>query len=129
MSLTDQFKAKYGALSIQEKESQRALKPEPSRQLGLHLDATLTTQTRRRYMSTMPTTTEELRDKYAIMSNMWLLAQLRQLVTPSFRTSLLRPGTNYLRNCLSTRNFRLEREIGGVKMIVPQWSHCLEYEF
>ena len=58
-------------LCISEEESQRSLKPEPSRQMGLHLDATLTIQTR-------STTTEDLRDKYTMMSNMWLLAQLRQ---------------------------------------------------
>ena len=66
-------------ISLQEEEErQRAQKTEPSRQMGLHLDATLTIQTRRRYVSSAPTTTEDLRDKYTIMTNMWLLAQMRQ---------------------------------------------------
>ena len=29
-------------------------------------------------MSTVPASTEELRDKYAIMTHMWLLAAMRQ---------------------------------------------------
>ena len=69
-----------------------------------------------------PTSTEELRDKYVIMSNMWLLAQMRQ------------PGrhlyADLLSELLSTRNFRFRaRSVEGVKLVVPQWSHCLEYEF
>ena len=155
-SLVDQFKAKYGqflpdntspaqsyyeafeekladgelqaetlahVLDIHEEETPRALKPEPSRQVGLHLDATLTIQTCRRYMSTMPTTTEELRDKFA----MRLLAQLRQPGRALY--SDLTPRNELLTEQLSTRSSRLEREIRGVKMIVPQRSHCLEYEF
>ena len=116
-------------ISLAEEERQRSQKPEPSRPLGLHLDSTLTIQICRKYISSAPTSTAELRDKYAIMGNMWLLAQLRQPgrhlcsdLTPHTRNELFS-------ELLSTRNFRLEREVYGVKMVVPQWSHCLEYEF
>ena len=65
-------------MSLHEEDRQRAQRPEASRQLGLHLDSTLTKQTREKYKSTMPLTSEGLRDKYAVMTNMWLLAQMRQ---------------------------------------------------
>ena len=116
-------------ISFAEEEHQRAQKPEPSRHLGLHLDSTLTIQTRRRYISSAPTSTEELRDKYVIMSNMWLLAQMRQPGRHLYADLTPLTWSDLLSELLSTRNFRLEREVGGVKLVVPQWSHCLEYEF
>ena len=65
-------------VSVEEQAEQEAKKPEPARQLGLHLDGALTIQTKRRYMSSMPQTTEEFRLKYKVMSNCWLLAKMRQ---------------------------------------------------
>ena len=50
-------------VSAKEQEDQEDARPEPSRQMGMHLDSMLTIQTRRRYMSSMPTTTEVLRQK------------------------------------------------------------------
>ena len=38
-------------VSLQEELDQKAKHPEPTRQLGLHLDSSLTIQTKRRYMS------------------------------------------------------------------------------
>ena len=116
-------------ISFAEEEHQRSQKPEPSRHLGLHLDSTLTIQTRRRYISSAPTSTEELRDKYVIMSNMWLLAQMRQPGRHLYADLTPQTWSDLLSELLSTRNFRLDREVGGVKLVVPQWSHCLEYEF
>ena len=65
-------------ISETEEEELRKLKPEPSRHLSINLDASLMIQTRRRHLSAMPQNTEHLRTKYRIMSNMWLLAQMRQ---------------------------------------------------
>ena len=65
-------------VSAKEQEDQEGARPEPSRQMGVHLDSTSTIQTKRRYTSTLPTTTEGLRQKYRIQSNCWLLAQERQ---------------------------------------------------
>ena len=56
-------------ISSYEEDHQRAQRPEVSR---------LTSQTRRRFMSTMPALSEELRDKYVVMTNMWQLAATRQ---------------------------------------------------
>ena len=65
-------------VSLADEREQIASKPEPPFQMGMHLDATLSLQTKKKYMSTMPTNTESLRTKYRIMTNLWLLAQLRQ---------------------------------------------------
>ena len=56
----------------------KAQKPEPVRTLGINLESSLTIQTRRRYVSAMPSNFEELRTKYKVITNMWLLAQMRQ---------------------------------------------------
>ena len=61
-----------------EAEEQERQKRDPPKQFGIHLDSKLTLQTRRRYVGTAPRNIEELRSKYEVMSNMWLLAQLRQ---------------------------------------------------
>ena len=69
-------------ISLAEENKQKALKPEVSRQMGLHLDNTLTIQTKRRFLSSMPATIEERRNKYQVVSHLWLLAQLRQPTRP-----------------------------------------------
>ena len=65
-------------LSLAEEKEQKEKKPDQGRQVGIHLDSTLTIQTRRRYVSSPPSNTEELRTKYKIMTNLWLLAQMRE---------------------------------------------------
>ena len=70
------------------------------KQLHLTLDANLTVQTRRRYVSSMPSSIEELRKKN------WLLAKMRQPNRPMFA----------------------DLEVSG-EMVGPDWNHCLEYEF
>ena len=53
-----ELKAETLAQVISEtEEEQRKLKPEPSRHLGINLDASLMIQTRRRYLSAMPQNT------------------------------------------------------------------------
>ena len=64
-------------ISQAEAEEQDRKKPDPPRQYGMHLNATLTIQTRRRYSSTLPKNLEELRQKYDVLSNCWLLGQQR----------------------------------------------------
>ena len=59
----------------EEQEAQERTKPEHPKQLHLTLDANLTVQTRRRYLSSMPSSIEELRKKYWVMTQMWLLDQ------------------------------------------------------
>ena len=65
-------------VSLQEEEKQKALRLEPARSIGIHLDSSLSIQTQRRFMSSVPTTIEDLRTKYKVMADMFLLAQMRQ---------------------------------------------------
>ena len=58
-------------ISLPEEKLQKALKSEPSRQVGISLESTFTIQTRLRYVSVMPSTMEDLRTKYFVLTNMW----------------------------------------------------------
>ena len=64
--------------SEKEAQEQRKLKADPARQCGMHLDGTLTLQTRRKFTSSEPSNQEQLRAEHTVLQNMWLLAQLRQ---------------------------------------------------
>ena len=116
-------------ISETEEEEQRKLKPEASRHLGINLDASLMIQTRRRYLSAMPQNTEQLRIKYRIMSNMWLLAKMRQPGRRLYEEFNDRTWSDLLDELLSEDMFQLEQEVVGEKMITPRWEHCLEYEY
>ena len=117
-------------VSAAEEEKLEASKPEISRQFGLHLDSSLTVQTKRRYVSKMPTNVEELRAKYAVMRNMWLLAQMRQPGTHLFCDLDKDTWLDFLEELLSEDNSLFEREIEGrASLKGPDWNACVEYEF
>ena len=63
-------------VSEEEAQEQRKLKSDPARQYGMHFDGKLTLQTRRKFTSSEPSNQEQLRAKYTLLQNMWLLAQL-----------------------------------------------------
>ena len=65
-------------VSLAEENRQDQSKAEGRRQMGLNLDSTLAVQTKRQYVSKMPATVKDRRDKYKVMIHMWLLAQRRQ---------------------------------------------------
>ena len=65
-------------VSEEEAQEQRKAKPDPARQYGMHLVGKLALQSRRRFSSVEPTNQEQLRAKYTVLQNMWLLARLRQ---------------------------------------------------
>ena len=116
-------------ISLSEAELQDSQRPDPPRQYGIHLNAQLTLQTRKRYSSVAPKNIEELRAKYEVMSNMWLLAQLRQPGRSVFAD--LEPTTfqKFLKQLLSKQDFNLQKEIQGSFLSPPSWAHCLSYEF
>ena len=116
-------------ISVAEENKQNALKPEASRQMRLHLDNTLAHQTKRRSPSSMPDTIEQLRNKYQAMSHLWLLALMRQPTRPLHADLKENTFTKFLDELLSEKIFLLERDIASSRMIVPIWTHCLEYEF
>ena len=72
-------------VSAFEEEQQEKNKPDPVRQYGFSLDAKLTITTKKRIVSSEPVDENTLRDKYATMTNMWLLGQMRQLVRSIYR--------------------------------------------
>ena len=116
-------------ISQEEEETQEQRRPEPSRQLHLTLDANLTVQTKRRYMSSMPVSVEDLRTKYAIMSNMWLLGQMRQPGRSLYADLTKDTFPNFLEILLSKKNFMFRRELPDKTLAGPDWKDCLEYEF
>ena len=65
-------------VSLFEEEQQDAKRPDPTRQYNLQLDSKLTITTKRRHLSSDPSDEKGLRLKYSIMTNLWLLAQMRQ---------------------------------------------------
>ena len=69
-----QFETLSQMFSVADESKETARKPEQSRHLGLNLDSTLSVQTRRRFITSSPTTIEDLRTE----CNLWLLAQVRQ---------------------------------------------------
>ena len=64
-------------ISVEEEKSQKASKLEQSStQMGLQLDATLTIQMKKRFLSSKLDVPEALRTKYKVMGNLWLLADV-----------------------------------------------------
>ena len=117
-------------ISQAEAEEQDRMKPEPARQYGIHLDSRLTLQTRRKCTSSNPKDIEELRAKYDVMSNLWLLAQMRQPGRVLYAD--LSPNTfpRMLKELLNKKNFNLKKELLDDKNVVaPPWNHCLTYEY
>ena len=56
-------------VSLEQERVKIASKPELSTQMRMHLDSTLTLQTKKRYNSRMPTDPESLRTKYRVMTS------------------------------------------------------------
>ena len=117
-------------ISQAEAEEQDRTKPEPARQYGVHLDSRLTLQTRRKYTSSHPTDVEELRAKYDVMSNLWLLTQMRQPERALYTDLSPLSFPRMLKELLSKKNFNLKKELLDDKNVVPPpWNHCLTYEY
>ena len=114
---------------VVEERAELAKTPNAAKHLGIHLDAILTIQTRRRFTSVLPATTEALRLKFSVMSNLWLLAKMRQTARQTFADFTEMTFPKMLDQLLSEKNFLLDRNIAGTKMIGPKWDHCLEYEY
>ena len=116
-------------LNVVEERAELAKTPNVAKHLGIHLDASLTIQTKRRFSSVLPATTEALRLKFSVMSNLWLLAKMRQPARQIFADFTETTFPKILNELLSEKNFLLDRNIAGTRMVVPKWEHCLEYEY
>ena len=111
-------------VNVVDERTELAKTPNAAKHLSIHLDASLTIQTRRRFTSVLPATTEALRLKFSVMSDLWLLAKMRQPARQIFADFTESTFPKILDELLSEKNFLLDRNIAGTRMIVPKWEHC-----
>ena len=115
-------------VSLFEEEQQDAKRPDPTRQHNLQLDSKLTITTKRRHLSSEPIDEKGLRLKYSIMTNLWLLAQMRQPRRSIYADLDRNTFIDFLETLLDKDNFNFYKEVAGRPMISPSWSYCLSYE-
>ena len=65
-------------VSLAKEQKQEELKPDQTRQCGINFDSKLTVTIKRRHVSSVPSNIEQLRCKYAGLSNLWLSVKVRQ---------------------------------------------------
>ena len=95
----------------------------------MHLNASLTIQTRRRFTSSLPKNLEDLRQKCDVLSNCWLMGQQRQPGRTLYSDVDSSTFPRILKELLGERNFALRKELEGQPLVAPPWSHCLSYEY
>ena len=115
-------------VSVAEQEEQESKKAEPQRHMSLHLDGQLSIQTKRRFLSTSPATPEQLRLKYKVLANRWLMGQMRQPGRHLFSDLDRNTFADFLDVLLSEKNFLLIKNIGPNRVVRPDWSLCRGYE-
>ena len=116
-------------VSLFEEEQQELRKPELARQYNLQWDSKLAITTKRRHVSTEPTDEKGLRMKYAVMTNLWLLAQMRQPGRTIYQDLDRCTFIDFLDTLLDKDNFNFYKEVEGRPLISPSWSFCLSYKF
>ena len=94
-------------VSLSEEEVFEAAKPEAPKNFAIHLDSTLTVQSKKRYLTKFPASIEELRRKYAVMENLWLLSKMRTPGRYLFADLDERTWAKFLDILLSDENFLL----------------------
>ena len=114
-------------VSLEEERQQIASKPEPPTQMGMHLESTLRLQRKKRYISR--TDPESLRTKYRVMTNLWLLAQLRQPGRRLHADLTKDTFKDFLEEILATDSFILKGQIEGETRAAPIWTHFMDNEF
>ena len=115
-------------ISAREQEDQESAKPQAQRHMSLHLDGQLTIQTKRRFLTSMPSNPEELRQKYKVMTHCWPLAQMRQPGRHLYSDLTRMTFIDFLDELLSERNFLMDKTIGENRVVRPDWSLCMGYE-
>ena len=80
-------------------------------------------------MSSEPSDEKGLRLKYAFMTNLWLLAQMRQPGRSIFQDLDRCTFSDFLDTHLDKDNFNFYKEVDGRPLITPCWTICLSYEF
>ena len=95
-------------VNVVEERAELAKTPNAAKHFGIHLDASFTIQTRRRFHSVLPATTEALRLKFSVMSNLWLLPKMRQPARQIFADFTETTFPKILDELLSEKNFVLD---------------------
>ena len=114
-------------VSFFEEEQQERAKPDPICQYGLSLDAELTMTTKKRLVSIEPVDEKTLRDKDAIMTNMWLL--VKQPGRSIYRDFDRSTFVDFLDRLLDKKNVNLHKEVNGTLLLVPKWTDRMSCEF
>ena len=115
-------------VSAFEEEQQDARKPDLTRHYNLQLDSRLTITTKRRHTSTEPTDETGLRAKHAFMTNLWLLAQMKQTGRSIYKDFDKTTFNDFLDKLMDRDNFNFYKEVEGRPLIAPKWSYCLSHE-
>ena len=92
-------------VNVLEERAELAKTPHAAKHLGIHLDSSLSIPTRRRFKSVLPATTEALRMKFSVMSNLWLSQRCDNLLVRSSLTSPRRPFRRSWMSCCRRRIF------------------------
>ena len=79
-------------------------------------------------MCTEPVDEKTLRDKNAIMTNMWLLAQMKQPGRSICRDFDRSTFTDFLEKLFDKKNFNLHKEVNGALLLLPKWTDCMSYK-
>ena len=106
-------------VSLFEEEQQEHKKPETTRQYNLQLDSRLTITTKRRHLSTEPTDEKGLSTKYAVLTNLWLLAQVRQPGRSIYKDFDRSTFSDFLDTLLDRDNFNFYKEVEGQPLTCP----------
>ena len=88
----------------------------------------MTITTKRRHLSSEPTDEKGLRLKYSILTNLWLLAQMRQPGRSIYADFDRNTFIDFLECFVDKDNFNFYKEVDGRPMISPSWTYCLSYE-
>ena len=63
------------------------------------------------------------------MTNMWSLAQMRQLGRSSHQDYFRATFVDFVDIRLDERNFKVHKEVEGVHRLVTKWSDCMSCEY
>ena len=107
-------------VSAFEEEHQDARNQDVNRQCNLQLDSKMTIPTKRRHTSTEPTDEIGLRAKYSIMTNLWLLAQMKQPGRSIYKDFDKNTFMDFLEKLLDRDNFNFYKEVDGRPYIAPK---------
>ena len=107
-------------VSLLEEELQEKNKPETSKRYNVSLDSKLTIATKKELVSSEPVDEKTLREKYYVMTNMWLLAQMRQPGRSICKDLDRNTFMDFLETLLDRRNFNLHKEVNGSALLVTE---------